>query len=113
MHPTPMHNDTNEDDDEVQVDSDDDEPKESDDALWEDIMQVARQYLEDNTEHVEDVQVNNEYVKHIDPHPDESEDDDWVNLTRVKHISSEMLTSPTTIDDLKVRDILESKVNLL
>ena len=55
MHPTPMHNDTNEGDDEVQVDSDDDKPKESDDALWEDIMQVARQYLEDNTEHVEDV----------------------------------------------------------
>ena len=66
-------------------------------------MQVAAQDLEDDTDHVEDVQAN-KYVEPIDPHPDEFEDDDWINSIRVGHISSKFnrLTTPTVTDDLKV-----------
>ena len=61
------------------------------------------------------MQANNEYVEHINLYPDEFENDDWVNSTRVEHISFEFnrLTSPTTTDDLKVGDIFEIKVELL
>ena len=41
MHPTPMHNDTDEGDEAVQENSDDDESAESDDVLQENSMQVV------------------------------------------------------------------------
>ena len=48
-------------------------------------------------------------------HLDEFEDVDWVNSTRVKHISFEFnrLTAPTATDDLKVGVIFQSKVELM
>ena len=62
--------------------------EESDDVLQEDRMQVATQDLEYDTNHVENVQANNEYVEPIDSHPDKLKDDDWANLTHVEHITS-------------------------
>ena len=40
-------------------------------------------------------------------YPNEFEDDDWVNLTRVEHMTSEFnrSTTPTATGDLKVRCI--------
>ena len=60
--------------------------EESDDVLQEDSMQVATQDLD--TDQVENVQANNEYLEPIDSHPDKLEDDDWVNSTHVEHITS-------------------------
>ena len=81
--------DTDKGDDEVYENSDHDEAEKSDDVLQKDNMQVAVQDLKDDTDQVEDVQANNEYVEHIDPHFDEFEDDDRVNLTHVEHITSQ------------------------
>jgi len=72
----------------VQENSEEDESEESDDVLQEDRMQVATQDLEYDTNHVENVQANNEYVEPIDSHPDKLKDDDWANLTHVEHITS-------------------------
>ena len=71
--------------------------------------------LEDDTDQVKDVQANNEYVELEDLHPNEFEDDDWVNSTRVENITSEFNkpTTPTATEDLKVNDIFASKVKLL
>ena len=77
-------------------------------------MQVTTQDLEDNTDQIEHVQANNEYVEPRDPHPDEFENDGWVILTYVKNMTSKFnrSTTPTTIKDLKMRDIFELKVKL-
>ena len=48
MHPSPMHNDTDEGDDEVQKNIDDDESEKNVD-LQKDIMQVAAQVFEEYT----------------------------------------------------------------
>ena len=56
------------------------------------------------------MQDNNEYVKPIDSHSDEMEDNDWVNATHVKHITSSSLTGS---EDLKGGEKFESKVKLL
>jgi len=50
-------------------------------------MQVAAQNLEYDIDQNESMQANNKYVEPIDPHSDEIEDDDWVNATRVEHIT--------------------------
>ena len=71
--------------------------------LQENNMQVAAQDLEDETDQVEDGYANNEYVESKDSHPDEFEDDSWVNQTYVKNITSELnkSTVPTSIENLK------------
>ena len=71
----------------------------NDDVLQQNNMQVAAQDLEDDTNKVEDVHANNEYVEPIVSHPDEFGDDDWENSTRVEHITSEFnrSTTPTII----------------
>jgi len=76
-------------------------------------MQVATQDLD--TDQVENVQANNEYVELTDPHFDKFEDDDWVTSTRVEHITYEFNRSKasTDTDDLKVGDIFDSKVKIL
>ena len=78
-------------------------------------MQVAAQGVEDDTEQVEDVYANNEYVQPKALHPDESEDDCWVNLIYVENIITEFNRSTASIatEDLKVGDIFESKIKLL
>jgi len=78
-------------------------------------MQIAVQDLEYDTDPVEDVHANYEYIDPIDLHPDELEDDEWVNSTCIEHITSEFNRSSTPIgtEDLKVRDIFKSKVKLL
>ena len=113
MHPTRMHNDTDGGDDEVQENSDEDESEQSDDVLQENSMQVAKQDLD--TDQVENVHDNNEYVELTDPHFDKFEDDDWVTSTRVEHITYEFNRSKasTDTDDLKVGDIFDSKVKML
>jgi len=60
-------------------------------VLQENSMQVVVQDLEDNTNQVEDMHANNEYVESEDPHSNESEDDDWVNSTRVENITSDSI----------------------
>ena len=59
------------------------------------------------------MQDNNKYIEPTDPHLEELEDDNWVNLTHVEHITSEFNRSITPIgtEDLKVGDIFESKLN--
>jgi len=61
------------------------------------------------------VQANNEYVEPINLHPDEFEDDDLIYLIRFGNITSEFNRSitPTATEDLKVGDIIKSKVKLL
>ena len=58
---------------------------------------------------------NNEYVEPINLHPDEFEDDDLIYLIRFGNITSEFNRSitPTATEDLKVGDIIKSKVKLL
>jgi len=113
MHPTSMHNDTDEGD-EVRENSGNDEFEESDDMLQEDNMQVAAQDLEDDTDQVKNVQANNEYVELIDLHPDEFDNTNRINLTCVERISSEFnrLTHIAT-NGLKMGDTFQSKVELL
>lgn len=74
-------------------------------------MQIAAQDLEYDTDQV-DGYANNEYIVPEDPHPDEFEDDGGVKSTYVKNITSEfnISTTSTTIKDLKVEDIFESKI---
>ena len=55
-------------------------------------MQVTMQDLEYDTDQNEGVQANNGYVEPIDSHLDKMEDDDWVNVTCVEHITSRSLT---------------------
>ena len=78
-------------------------------------MQVAVQNLEYNTDQAENVHANNEYVELIDSHPDEFVDYDWVNLTHIEYITLEFnrFTTPAVIEDLKVKNIFESKVKLM
>ena len=101
MHPTSMHSDTDDGVDEMNENNDDDEFTDSDDVLQENSIKL-HQDLEDDNDQVENVHANNEYVKPIDSHPDEFEDDDWVNSTRVEHISSKFsrLITPPSTDDL-------------
>ena len=56
---------------------------------------------------------NNESAEPIDPHPDEFEDDNWVNSTYVENITSEFnkSTTPTITEDLKVEIYLNQKLN--
>jgi len=60
------------------------------------------------------VQANNEYIEPINPHPDEFENADLINSTCVEYMSSDSnrLTTPNATDDLNVRDIFKSKVEL-
>ena len=44
-------------------------------------MQIEVQGVKNDTKQVEDVYANNKYVKSEDPHPDELEDDGWINST--------------------------------
>jgi len=115
MHPIPMDNDTDEGDNAVQENSVDDDSDKDDNVQQENSMQVAAHDFEDDTDQVEDGYTNNEYVEPKNPHPDEFENDSWVNLTYVKNITSKFNRSTvhTAIEDLKVRDIFESKVKLL
>ena len=78
-------------------------------------MQVAAQDDENDTKWVENAYANNECIKPEDSHPDKFQDDGWVNSTYVENITSEFnrFTTPTTAEDLKLRDIFESKVKLL
>ena len=75
-------------------------------------MQIATHDLEDDTDQVDDGYTNYEYIVPEDPHPDEFEDDGWLKSTYVKNITSEfnISTTSTTIKDLKVEDIFESKI---
>ena len=56
MHPTPMHNDSDEGDNAVQEnDNIDDDSDESDNVLQENNIKVATQYLEDDTKRLRKV----------------------------------------------------------
>jgi len=52
-------------------------------------------------------------VEPEDPHLDEFEDDEWVNLLYAENTTSEFnrSTTPTATENLKVRNIFESKIN--
>ena len=49
-------------------------------------MHVAAQDLEDETNQIEDVHANNNYIEPKNSHPDEFEDDDWVNSTYMENM---------------------------
>jgi len=64
MHPTSMHNDTDDGDNVVQENNDDDDDSyEGDNVLKENNMQVAAQCVEDDTEQAKDAYANNEYIE--------------------------------------------------
>jgi len=114
MHPTLMHNDSDDGDNIVQENNDaDDDSDGSDNVLKENSMQVAAQGVEDDIKQVEDAYANNEYAEPKDPHPSDFEDDGWVNSTYMKNITAEFnrFTIPTATDDLKVGIYLNQKLN--
>jgi len=57
-------------------------------------MQAAALGDKDDTKWVESENVNNEYVEIEDPHPDEFQDDGWVDSTYVKNITAEFNMLP-------------------
>ena len=76
MHPTLMHNDSDESDNVVQENNyDDDDSNKGDNVLQENSMQVAAQCLEDDTDQVKNDYANNEYVEPEISHPHLFEDD--------------------------------------
>jgi len=115
MHLTSMHKDSDVGDNQVQENNDaDDDFDVSDNILQDNIMQVAVQDVKDDTERVENAYTNSEYVMLEDPHPDEFQDNGWVNSTYVENITAEFnrCTTPIASEDLKIVDIFESKVKL-